>query len=160
MNDSQWTGNVRELTSKIRAEYHGAQRDLLAEIDVLIDRVLNAHFLTHAKEMIPLFEAYQGLRMKLLLSYAKKEKRIFMEMKQTAADPDPNAPFLGVLDDVGAELVGLTARVDETSNHYTSPPDGCPTYDLMMAKLKELSESVEDQRTKEAEYLLPTYKGE
>ncbi len=151
---------VRELTSYIRSEHHQKERELFEEIDVLIGRVLLAHYVTHSDQMVPLFENYSLLRSKLLLHFAKKEKNIFLTLKQTANEPVADGPFLDEILADHRDMREVMAKMAQISNDYTAPDDGCGTYDLMMEKLKELVSDVEVLFDIEEFTLLPKYKGE
>lgn len=123
-----------ELIDKIINTHHAYLRGVLPEVSTLLFKLLNVHGTAHP-ELFEVHHIFGGLKTELESHMIKEEKQLFPALLNKQ---DGLADLIGVLeaehDGAGDALHKLT----EITDHFKVPKDGCKTYELAYAKLKEL----------------------
>lgn len=133
--------NVPELIDYIIDTHHIKERNLLAECDELMNRVLLAHYEHHQEQVIPLHGLFSDLRKELQEHFAKEEKLVFPYMKESYLSKE-NSGYVKELEDEHDAAGNLIKEITVCTNDFTPPKDGCPTYHLLFQKLHELVKDI------------------
>ncbi|MFT4106787.1 MAG: DUF542 domain-containing protein [Lacrimispora sp.] len=133
--------NVPELIDYIMETHHTKERDLLAECDELMNRVLLAHYGHHPEQVIPLHGLFSDLRKELQEHFAKEEKLVFPYMKESCLG-NGNSGYVKELEDEHDAAGNLIKEITACTNDFTPPKDGCASYHLLFQKLQELVKDI------------------
>lgn len=68
---------VEEMIDSILIEHHQKERDLLFEIDPLLNKILSVHYDSHGKELSQIHSLFADLKMELEIHFIKEEKITF-----------------------------------------------------------------------------------
>lgn len=130
-----------ELIDYLLDTHHVKERQLLAEIDELINKVLVVHYEGHQEQLIPLHGLFSDLRKELQQHFAKEEKLVFPFMlKHFSGDKNPD--YVRALEDEHEAAGALIKKITACANDFTPPEDGCTSYKLVFQKLEELIKDV------------------
>ncbi|WP_367566399.1 DUF542 domain-containing protein [Lacrimispora sp.] len=133
--------NVPELIDYIIDTHHTKERDLLAECDELMNRVLLAHYEHHQEQVVPLHGLFSDLRKELQEHFAKEEKLIFPYMKESYLSKG-NSGYVKELEDEHDAAGNLIKEITACTNDFTPPEDGCASYHLLFQKLHQLVKDI------------------
>ncbi len=125
---------MREKIQQLRGR-NKEIREELAGADERINRVILAHFATHEKELEREFALFQTLRSRLLWLMAREEKGLILRHIQKEA---PRPGEKEALEEATEEIFVLFDELKAAADGYTSPADGCPTYEEMTRNLQNL----------------------
>ncbi|WP_394524298.1 DUF542 domain-containing protein [Lacrimispora sp. JR3] len=149
---------VPELIDYIMDTHHGKERTLLSEIDVLVNRVLLAHYTHHQDQLVPLHGLFSDLKKELEEHFAKEEKLVFPYMKQNYNEKS-DAGYVKELEEEHDAAGNLIKEITACTNDFTVPDGGCPSYHLLFQKLHELIKDIYNHIFTENSLLFPKYEG-
>lgn len=132
---------IPQLIDYLMDTHHVKERQLLAEIDELINKVLVVHYEHHQEQLIPLHGLFSDLRKELQQHFAKEEKLVFPYMLEHFAG-DKNLDYVRALENEHEAAGELIKEITACTNNFTPPEDGCTSYRLVFQKLEELIKDV------------------
>lgn len=132
---------IPQLIDYLMDTHHVKERQLLAEIDELINKVLVVHYEHHQEQLIPLHGLFSDLRKELQQHFAKEEKLVFPYMLEHFAG-DKNLNYVRALENEHEAAGELIKEITACTNNFTPPEDGCTSYRLVFQKLEELIKDV------------------
>lgn len=152
---------LAELADRIVATHHDFLKRELPRLQGLLDRVVHAHGLRHP-ELREVASIYVGFRDEMDSHQMKEEQVLFPMIRELEAATDAPAFHCGSLqnpirvmmhdhDSAGAAI----ARMRELTDDFTPPPDGCPTYQALMAGLAAVESDLHRHVHKENNILFP-----
>jgi regulator of cell morphogenesis and NO signaling len=152
---------LTELADRIVATHHAYLRRELPRLQMLLDRVVNAHVDRHP-ELREVATIYEGLCDEMDSHQTKEEQVLFPMIRELEAATDAPSFHCGSLrnpirvmmhehDNAGAAI----ARLRELTGDFTTPPDGCPTYQALMAGLAAVENDLHRHVHKENNILFP-----
>ena len=134
-----------ELINLIMETHHLPERALLKELDVLLNRILLAHY-DHDKELVfMLHRSFGQLKMELEEHFAKEEKELFPAMRKSdKTQEEREAIRNNILElegdhDGAGEIIKLLMK---ETNDFTPPEFACPTMTAAYSKLHELADDL------------------
>lgn len=144
-----------QFVNHIYLTYHQVERERLVELDVLVNRVLLAHYI-HDKEVVLLLHRNVSM-LKLLLQahFAKKEKELYKAIRKSDKE-ESLASIRKSVEEVVAErkeIIDLLTHTKEVTNNFTPPEFACGTMQAVYTRLGELAEQVQLYSQIESEYL-------
>ncbi|MBW4829495.1 MAG: DUF542 domain-containing protein [Clostridiaceae bacterium] len=128
--------NKEDLVQYIIEKYHIPGIPLLDKIDNYMRKLINAHYDTHGSELIEIYGIFMEMKNDLIVHFIKEEKEDFpgfLEGKQVDFDE-----LIEEHENVG----DLLKTLEEKTNHYTAPDDGCQTYEYTLKLMKELQDDI------------------
>lgn len=149
---------VPKLIDYIIETHHEKERNLLAEIDQLINKVLFVHYAHHNEQLVPLHSLFSDLRKELQQHFAKEEKVMFPYMKENYLNKKQEG-YVKELEDEHEAAGAIIKKIEAVTNNFTAPKDGCRSYQLTFQKLKELVEDIYIHIFTENSILFPKYEG-
>ncbi|HIW21487.1 MAG TPA: DUF542 domain-containing protein [Candidatus Dorea intestinavium] len=111
-----------DLINYIIQVHHVPELKMIEEIDLGMRRIINAHYAHHGKELEAIYKVFMDAKKDLIPHFAKEEKQDFPNFIENSYVD---------FDELRAEheAVGsLLEKLDEMTNHFTVPEDGCATY--------------------------------
>lgn len=152
--------SVNELIEHIYTAHHVKEKELLGELDKLINKILIAHYENHKTELLELHGLYANLKKELEEHFVKEEGLVFPYMNSSQSQDKKNIAYLKELEDEHYAAGDIIKKIDRNTNSFTPPEDACPTYILTFRKLKELVEDIFIHIFKENSILFPMYEKE
>lgn len=149
------------LADYIEAKHHAYVRESIDFIDPLLNKVVRVHGDAHPElnEVSDLF--FQSVN-ELSLHMKKEENTVFPLIKALEEgrlkelDPDASVKHpIEMMEDEHTTEGDRFKRIQELTNNYTPPADGCNTYRLVYHKLKEFNEDLEQHIHLENNILFP-----
>lgn len=146
--DQKWqTSSQAELIAHIIEKHHVFTREELDRLDALLTKVCGVHGQNHP-ELFQIQEHFGKLRAELEPHMLKEEMVLFpyiirMEEAAVASQPLPAPPFGTVRNPVRMMMAEhdsagyLLGRMREASANYTTPADGCISYQTLYSALAE-----------------------
>lgn len=132
--------SLTDLSAHIVRAHHGYLWEEMPRLSALVEKVATVHGERHP-ELTRLRATYEELRAELEPHLTKEERILFPSIGALEAGqqpmPPPQAPIAVMVaehDRAGALLADLRA----TSDGYTTPGDGCASYEAMMRGLEQL----------------------
>lgn len=125
-----------ELIKYIIETHHVKELDMLEEIDALLKKILNVHYLSHGEELAEIYQQFSLIKSDLIPHFAKEERVDFPEFL-SGKDVDFTT-LIAEHEKVGS----LLDRLESNTNGFNAPEDGCTTYRRTFEKLKEFTEDI------------------
>jgi regulator of cell morphogenesis and NO signaling len=157
--------SLESLITHIVTTHHAYVKKELPRLDALVRKVIERHGSTHA-ELLAIQTALAKLDQDLTQHLAKEETILFpyitnLERALAEGGPNPYGCFGTVANPIEMmtqehEAAGmLLAEIKDLSNHFTTPPDACPTYHAFFDGLKELEQDLHQHIHLENNILFP-----
>ena len=162
----EWqTASPAELIAHIVEKHHTFTRDELARLEALFAKVCGVHGQNHP-ELFHMQNQFQELRRDLEPHMLKEERVLFpyiIQMEETIEEkqPLPVPPFGTVRNPVRMMMAEHDAAGEilrtmrEASSDYTTPPDGCISYQTLYSALIALEADLHQHIHLENNILFP-----
>lgn len=148
--------DIDDLIYHIEATHHLAERTLLTDIDGKLNAILRAHYKNHKEELLKVHTLFSDLRKELLQHFVEEEQEVFPLLREKAT-PE-SVLMVESLEDDHEAAGNLIKGLQEVTESFTPPADGCPTYIATYALMKTLIEDIFLHIFKENSILFPKYK--
>jgi regulator of cell morphogenesis and NO signaling len=114
----------------------------LPKISELVFKILNVHG-KHHEELFKVHRLFNNLRTELEEHLVKEEEFLFPLIIQYEEEKDEKVrkAALKLIDDLEKEHTGagdILKELREITDHYSTPKDGCATFDFTYKKLREV----------------------
>ena len=150
---------VLKLLDHIQGTHHFAERRMLFEIDKFLNKIMQVHFDHHGPELIALHNLFADLKKELEVHYVKEDEINFPAIREAVESGQITPALIEDLKVLEADhdAVGdLIHRMQDLTDNFTPPADGCMTYVKTFGMLKDLSESIFTHIYKENSVLFDT----
>jgi len=159
---AEWTAmDAAELVDHLEATHHRYLWDELPRLSALVDKIVSVHGARHP-ELRDVAACYRAVRADLEPHLLKEERVLFPMVRDLVASTDLPSFHCGTLrNPIGVMLsehdaVGeLLARLRHLTDGYTSPADGCATYEQCFRGLAEMEADTHLHIHKENNVLFP-----
>lgn len=134
-----------ELVNHLYFEHHQKERELLNELDGLVNKVLLAHYAHDKNLVLMLHRNISMLRMLLQSHFAKEEKELFRAIRkadQTEEDRAAIRQNLADRQEEHQEILAILQETKEMTASFTPPDYACPTMQAVYTKLEQLAEDL------------------
>lgn len=141
-------------------EHHLKERELLDELDSLVNRVLLAHYAHDKDTVLMLHRNVSTLRMLLQSHFAIEEKELFRAIRQAdKTEEDREAIRSNLLERIEEhqEIWAIIQDTKEKTQSFTPPDYACPTMQSVYTKLQQLAEDLEIHFEAEGKILRSRY---
>lgn len=153
--------SLKEMVDSLIVEHHNKERDLLFEIDPLLNKILSVHYSHHGKDLMKLHSLFSDLKKELEEHFVKEEEVTFPLMLQ---NENPSPEIIKKVEDLEAdhEKAGdLIKEMIELTDWFKMPEDGCNTYMYTFNLLEKLVKDIFIHIFKENSIMFEMYtKGE
>lgn len=127
-----------ELIDYIIMTYHKKELDLLEKIDSYLQKLIMVHYKHHGDELADIYNVFLTLKAELLPHFAKEEAEVFPEFLKTG-----DVDFSELIEE--HEAVGeLLTQIEDKTNKFTAPEDGCNTYRYCFELMKDLQDDIHE----------------
>lgn len=134
--DSALSLDKKELVDYIIEHHHKYELELLDKIDDYLKTLINVHYNTHGEELTKIYELFLRIKADLIPHFYEEEKKYFPPFTN-GEDVD----FEKLID--GHEAVGeLLQELEQITDSYTAPDDGCNTYEYCFKLMKDLQDDI------------------
>lgn len=149
--------NVHEMIKSIEESHHVIERELLFEIDPLINKILLVHYDNHGEELFEIHDLFGKLKTELEGHFVREEKVVFPIMLEDSNPDEETIKKIESLEEDHEAAGDIIKKLQEITNNFTTPEDGCRTYQLTFSKLNELVEDIFMHIYKENSVLFKKY---
>lgn len=149
--------NVHEMIKSIEESHHVIERELLFEIDPLINKILLVHYDNHGEELFEIHDLFGKLKTELEGHFVREEKVVFPIMLENSNPDEETIKKIESLEEDHEAAGDIIKKLQEITNNFTTPEDGCRTYQLTFSKLNELVEDIFMHIYKENSVLFKKY---
>ena len=78
--------DIKEMIDSLIIDHHKRERDLLFEIDPLLNKILSVHFVHHGEELMKLHSLFSDLKKELEEHFVKEEEIIYIQVSLSLID--------------------------------------------------------------------------
>lgn len=149
--------SIRDMIKHLKFTHHQNEREMLIELDGLVNKILLAHYKTHSEELIELHKIFGLLKNELEVHFAKEEKLIFPLMNENENPSQEVIDYINVLEGEHEQAGALIKEMQALTNNFSTPEDACVTYERTYYLLSELVEDIFVHIFKENSILFPKY---
>ena len=139
-----WLGaSLTALMAHIEATHHAYLRFELPRLEMLLEKVLNAHGENHP-ELDEVFDHLQALTSDMMPHLMKEEQILYPFIRQMEAGGEIKACFatvqspIHVMESEHVVVGDLLAKLRAVTGGYTTPADGCATFKALYDGLRDL----------------------
>lgn len=136
---------VSRIIGHIQTNHHFYERKLLKSLDVDLNKILRIHFDDHGPELIRLHDLFADLKKLLEVHYVREDSIYFPAIQAALTDHGAGPELLTDIEELEGEhqtALRIITAIEESTDGFTPPADGCSTYQKAFSELKDLAESV------------------
>jgi len=139
-----WTeASPSELIDYIVDQHHTFLKERLPEISELVVKILRVHGNKHPEELTKVHRLFNNLRIDLEQHLFTEEETVFPLIKEseTISDSKKSAELISEINELESEhdhAGDILKELNEVTNGYQVPDDGCQTYQRTYQLLEEL----------------------
>jgi len=152
--------SLPDQTAELVATHHRRERELMAELRPLINKILSVHYGHHSGQLIAVHRIFSLLAMELEAHFVKEEALLFPLMCANSSPTAEQIEQVRILEAEHDAAGALIKQLQAVTEDFTPPEDACGTYALTFERLKALTEDIFMHIFKENAILLPKYYGD
>lgn len=133
---------IGEMIDSILINHHKKERDLLFEIDPLLNKILSVHFARHGEELMKLHSLFADLKKELEEHFVKEEEITFPLMLENESPSQEVIKKVEELETDHEEAGDIIKEMIELTDWFKVPKDACRTYIHTFDLLEELVKDV------------------
>lgn len=133
---------IEEMIDSILINHHKKERDLLFEIDPLLNKILSVHFEYHGGDLIKLHSLFASLKKELEEHFIKEEKITFPLMLENEHPTKDLISEVEALEADHEKARDLIKEMIELTDWFKVPKDACRSYIHAFNLLEELVKDV------------------
>ena len=134
--------DIKEMIDSILINHHKKERDLLFEIDPLLNKILSVHFEHHGGDLIKLHSLFASLKKELEEHFIKEEKITFPLMLENKYPTKDLIREVEALEADHEKAGDLIKEMIELTDWFKVPKDACRSYIHTFDLLEELVKDV------------------
>jgi len=149
--------NINDMLDDLESTHHVTERQLMAEAEKLLNKILLVHYTNHAALLTKLHHLFARLKADLEEHFAQEERLVFPMMRQ---HPHPEKAILTDIRRLEAEhndAGDLIKEIQELTGNFTPPVDACPTFQHTYRVLEKLFADIFVHIFKENSITFPEY---
>ena len=149
--------SVNEMLSDLETTHHITEREMMDEIDALLNKILVVHYPNHGEELTQIHNLFARLKAELEEHFAKEERLVFPMMR---ANPHPDKVTVAqvkILENEHTSAGDMLKQLQILTDDYTLPEDACPTFARTYSVMKAFTEDVFVHVFKENSIVFPEY---
>lgn len=133
---------IGEMIDSILIDHHKKERDLLFEIDPLLNKILSVHFARHGEELMKLHSLFADLKKELEEHFVKEEEITFPLMLENESPSQEVIKKVEELETDHEEAGDIIKEMIEITDWFKVPKDACRSYIHTFDLLEELVKDV------------------
>lgn len=149
--------SVDEMLVDLENTHHVKERELMAQVETYLNKILIVHYPAHGEELTKLHHKYSALKADLEEHFAKEERAIFPLMHKFPVPTAEDIEAVKVLEDEHSAAGAVIKEIQTMTNNFTLPSDACPTFAHTYALMQELFEDIFIHIFKENSITFPEY---
>lgn len=133
---------IGEMIDSILIDHNKKERDLLFEIDPLLNKILSVHFARHGEELMKLHSLFADLKKELEEHFVKEEEITFPLMLENESLSREVIKKVEELETDHEEAEDIIKEIIELTDWFKVPKDACRSYIHTFDLLEELVKDV------------------
>ena len=150
--------DIKEMIDSLIIDHHKRERDLLFEIDPLLNKILSVHFAHHGEELMKLHSLFADLKKELEEHFVKEEEITFPLMLENESPSQEVIKKVEELENDHEEAGDIIKEMIELTDWFNPPEDACRTYVHTFNLLEKLVKDVFIHIFKENSIMLEKYR--
>lgn len=134
--------DIKEMIDSLIIDHHKRERDLLFEIDPLLNKILSVHFAHHGEELMKLHSLFADLKKELEEHFVKEEEITFPLMLENKSPSQEVIKKVEELETDHEEAGDIIKEMIELTDWFNPPEDACRTYVHTFNLLEKLVKDV------------------
>lgn len=134
--------DIKEMIDSLIIDHHKRERDLLFEIDPLLNKILSVHFAHHGEELMKLHSLFADLKKELEEHFVKEEEITFPLMLENESPSQEVIKKVEELETDHEEAGDIIKEMIELTDWFNPPEDACRTYVHTFNLLEKLVKDV------------------
>lgn len=134
--------DIKEMIDSLIIDHHKRERDLLFEIDPLLNKILSVHFAHHGEELMKLHSLFADLKKELEEHFVKEEEITFPLMLENESPSQEVIKKVEELETDHEEAGNIIKEMIELTDWFNPPEDACRTYVHTFNLLEKLVKDV------------------
>lgn len=134
--------DIKEMINSLIIDHHKRERDLLFEIDPLLNKILSVHFAHHGEELMKLHSLFADLKKELEEHFVKEEEITFPLMLENESPSQEVIKKVEELETDHEEAGDIIKEMIELTDWFNPPEDACRTYVHTFNLLEKLVKDV------------------
>ena len=130
------------MVDSLVIDHHKRERDLLFEIDPLLNKILSVHFAHHGEELMKLHSLFADLKKELEEHFVKEEEITFPLMLENESPSQEVIKKVEELETDHEEAGDIIKEMIELTDWFNPPEDACRTYVHTFNLLEKLVKDV------------------
>lgn len=149
--------SVNDMLDDLEATHHVTDRQLMAETEELLNKILIVHYPHHGEMLTKLHHLYAGLKAELEEHFAKEERFVFPLMRQHPHPDKETLDFVKGLEDEHTGAGDIIKEIYQLTDNFTPPADACPTFQRTYQVMESLFDDIFIHIFKENSIAFPEY---
>lgn len=149
--------SVPEMLADLERSHHVKERELMADVEALLNKILVVHYEHHGEELSSIHHHFALLKADLEEHFAKEEKLVFPIMKKSGKPSSEDIAYVKSLEEEHSTAGELIKLLQKETNFFTAPEDVCPTYRRCFSQMEALVEDIFMHIFKENSIAFPEY---
>jgi len=149
--------SVNEMLSDLEATHHVTEREMMGQIEQLLNKILVVHYPHHGTALAKIHNLFARLKADLEEHFAKEERLVFPLMR---SHPHPDAETIALVKELEGEhtdVGDMLKELQQLTEDYKLPEDACATYAQTYRTMKAFTEDVFVHVFKENSIAFPEY---
>lgn len=151
--------DIKEMIDSLVIDHHKRERDLLLEIDPLLNKILSVHFQHHGEVLMKLHSLFADLKKELEEHFVKEEEITFPLMLDNESPSQNVIRKVEELESDHEKAGDIIKEMIDLTDWFNAPEDACNTYKYTFRLLEELSKDVFVHVFKENSIMFEKYRG-
>ena len=153
------TLSIEEMVDSLIIDHHKKERDLLFEIDPLLNKILSVHYSNHGQELMRLHSLFADLKKDLEEHFVKEEEITFPLMLENKNPSLETIKKVEELESDHEKAGNIIKEMIDLTDWFTAPEDACNTYKYTFELLEKLVKDVFVHIFKENSIMFEKYRG-
>lgn len=151
--------DIKEMVDSLVIDHHKRERDLLFEIDPLLNKILSVHFEHHGEDLMKLHSLFADLKKELEEHFVKEEEITFPLMLENESPSQEVIKRVEELETDHEKAGDIIKGMIELTDWFNPPKDACRTYVHTFNLLEKLVKDVFVHIFKENSIMFKKYRG-
>ena len=134
--------DIKEMVDSLVIDHHKRERDLLFEIDPLLNKILSVHFEHHGEDLMKLHSLFADLKKELEEHFVKEEEITFPLMLENESPSQEVIKRVEELETDHEKAGDIIKGMIELTDWFNPPKDACKTYVHTFNLLEKLVKDV------------------
>lgn len=149
--------SVNEMLDNLEATHHVTEREMMEQIEKLLNKILIVHYLHHGAELAKIHNLFARMKAELEEHFAKEERLIFPLMRSNHHPDKETLELISELEGEHVDVGDMIKEMQQLTNNFQVPADTCVTYANTFKLMKDFVEDIFVHVFKENSITFPEY---